>query len=196
MYFVLISKQTAIISPYSFNQLGFIIQTQCVYWEVRTNFIIQGKLRLKKVRCSSQNVSTRKQRIETHNSSVFRISSSFSYMGLTYFKKCSVYLFFREFIGGFFFFFAEFLCLPRKYFFTCESEPMSELCALLIALFVCPSHKFRKIQGVFPQTQHLYRTESLYFFSTLVPFLGTIAELRKVTISFVVSLRPSVRPSA
>jgi len=143
MCFVRISKETAIISPYSFNQLGFIIHTQCVYCEVRTDFIIHGNLLLNNFRCSTQNVSTTKQRIETHNASVLRIFSPFSYVGLTYFKKSSVYLFFQESIG--IFLLNSFAFRESIFFCTCESEPMSELCALLITLFVCPSHKFRKV---------------------------------------------------
>jgi len=120
-------------------------------------------------------------------SSVLRIFSSSSYMGVHIFSEIFC-LFVLPRIHQFF---AEFLFLPRKYFFsTSESEPMSELCALLITLFVRPSLKFRKIH-VFRQKQHLCSTERLHSFLTLVPFSGVSVKLRKATISFVRSVRPS-----
>ena len=46
-------KRNSDYSPVQpFNQLGFIIQTQCVYSEVGTDFIIQGNLRLNTMRTS------------------------------------------------------------------------------------------------------------------------------------------------
>jgi hypothetical protein len=162
MCFVRISKETAIISLYSFNQLGFIIHTQCVDCEVRTDFIIHGNLLLKNFRCSTQNVSTTKQRIETHNASVLRIFSPFSYVGLTYFKKSSVYLFFQESIG-----FCCWIPLPSEkvFFFLPVKVSLCLNCVLSWSHSLCALHtNFVKYRVFSPQTQQLYSNESLYFF--------------------------------
>ena len=42
MCFVWISEQTAIISLYNINWLGFITERECVYWAVRTQYLFNS----------------------------------------------------------------------------------------------------------------------------------------------------------
>jgi hypothetical protein len=50
MCFVWISEQTAIISLYSFDWLVFITEAECVYCAVRTEFLIQVILVIKRLK--------------------------------------------------------------------------------------------------------------------------------------------------